>query len=386
MAHTLHLDPEAMRQVTRDLQRFTEEMRHLTQETTSRIYHLEWVGGARDEFVERVTAWQQQANLVLEQVEALQARLTKEIEEWLAADATFATLSTGAVPPGPMCPVSWPKNAPRNMQELAKRIPNGKVEIIRIRENEYVVLVPGTKLLSEEGGWIYPWSKGGHRLTKGEASQLAEITQRLIQETIPPGAKVHLVGYSQGGMVAQWLGPQLQKTYDIQSVTSFGAAVYNRKVKGVEYNIFIEKEDFIARMITKGEAFSLNDKQIKWIDDKAKWWHPKDTHVYLDNENLSSYEAPFIPEEFTVVGSHELGPTIPQKLTSNTWEEIQKRVQIGSDALETARNATEDAIDRASEFTQDIHEQAQEITHEATEFLDDMKKGIEAMSPKLPKL
>jgi len=221
-------------------------------------------------------------------------------------------------------------------------------------------------------------------------------------------------------MIVQWLAPRLKK-YDIKSVTSFGAAAYNEKVKGAKYEIFVEKEDFVAKGITTGitgKVFSVDSEQVKWIDDESKkWWNPLEAHNYSNNEELELRPIPFIPKEYTVVNSDELEPTIPVKasnyvqkkfsdvketfvetvegvldeareVTQTVEEQVQeisrKAVQAPSAVMEKAHNVIEDTFGR--EFTQAVEERVEEAKQKAAEFIHDMQEGIEAMRLKTPRL
>jgi uncharacterized protein YukE len=133
------------------------------------------------------------------------------------------------------------KNYMKNARQLAGGVDKyyaenaPDVEIVRIGENEYIILLPGTK-----GG--QNWNNWGGAITTGMGVETPFERQinDLILKSIPPGATIHFAGHSQGGILAQNLvehqANDLLKGYSIGSVTTYGSPESAYKVEGVAYS------------------------------------------------------------------------------------------------------------------------------------------------------
>ncbi len=269
MGQTIHLNPDAMRAIAREMQTFSSQVQTIAAETGGRVQRMEWIGGAREMFVDQVAVWQRQVERLARDVEALSARLSREIDEWVQADALFGAGSgakSGSIASN--ASTQWPKGAPRDMQDLARMTQESPgITIKRIGPNDYLVLVAGTELFSKSRGWFV--EGGGAGLREGKTSTMATKLLEAIRRYVPKGANVHLSGYSQGGMTVQWVATRLQSEYKIKSVTGFGSGAYRERVPGAQYNIFVEQDDLVAQTAASQGPFD-NKQLIRFIDDERK--------------------------------------------------------------------------------------------------------------------
>jgi len=130
-----------------------------------------------------------------------------------------------------------------NMRGLAEKVDGyyaetaPDVQIIKIGENDYLIMLPGTK-----GG--NNWNNWGAAITTGMGVETPFERQirDLIRNKIPPGSNIHFAGHSQGGILAQNLveheSDGALKDYNIRSVTTFGSPDSAYRVNGVNYQSY----------------------------------------------------------------------------------------------------------------------------------------------------
>lgn len=119
--------------------------------------------------------------------------------------------------------------APSSLASLAGRIPNGTAQVAIERfampggRTEWAVYVAGTRT-SDMGG-AEPWDmKSNTELYLGERSASSDaVLEAMRGAGIAPDQPVHLVGHSQGGMIAANVA--MSGAFEVGSLTTFGSPV-----------------------------------------------------------------------------------------------------------------------------------------------------------------
>ncbi len=144
------------------------------------------------------------------------------------AAATAASGSGGAGrSAGPI--ISVRTTAPTSLAMLAGRIPNGPAQVSIERfampggRTEWAVYVAGTRT-SDMGG-AEPWDmKSNTELYLGERSASSDAVFAAMRAAgVQPDQPVHLVGHSQGGMIAANVA--MSGEFEVGSLTTFGSPV-----------------------------------------------------------------------------------------------------------------------------------------------------------------
>lgn len=117
------------------------------------------------------------------------------------------------------------------------------VELVRIGDDRYLILIAGTQLDSEGGNNV---ESAGQEVTR-ERSPYMRRVRALIYRHLPRGSRLHFAGHSLGGMVANALAtqPSLSRDYRIESVTTFGAPVNACPNPSVRYDRFLVEGDIL---------------------------------------------------------------------------------------------------------------------------------------------
>lgn len=179
--------------------------------------------------------------------------------EWAAIALALVSgtrLSPVSVRPGAVTAAT----APRSLEELVRRVPNGgdgspqmRIEHYAVDGGaEYVVYLGGTRA-DPEG--TEPFDMGGNLGAVGGISTAALRASHLALERaeIPTGATVHFVGYSQGALLAARLSQSSR--YTVGSTVLIGspadAIVPRRNVPGV---VLQHHDDLIPGLAGPGGA------------------------------------------------------------------------------------------------------------------------------------
>ena len=213
------------------------------------------------------------------------------------------------------------KELPKDMRDLAKatdklygesknrdgeKVEMPDVEIVKVGENEYVVIWPGTKGGFEENNWGGAISSGAGFQTPFEKQVLEHI-----QSKIPEGATINFVGHSQGGILAQNIveheSDKGLSGYNIKSVTTFGAPQSAYRIAGVEYHDYAIKGDIVPLldqdMLTVGNlrhlAYNIGGNLLY---DKIVGVRFADQHRLYDDV-VAQTPMPFSVNEWQVVDS-----------------------------------------------------------------------------------
>ena len=146
-----------------------------------------------------------------------------------------------------------PEGAPRNMQDLAKAVTDlyktgTPIRVVEIGNNEYLVLVTGTKSGQVANNWNSA-IRSGLGLPNDYQDQLKGILMGL-----PPGAVINLVGHSQGGIVSNNIAidSEVNHHLTIKSVTTFGSPVSATPNNDVDYRRYAVLGDPVPLLGIKG--------------------------------------------------------------------------------------------------------------------------------------
>lgn len=154
---------------------------------------------------------------------------------------------------------------PRDMRDLYNMIKckgnEYPIKIIQIGENDYLVLIDGTREWAEENNRTNAilsfWGMQG--------DYEARAKQFILDSDIPELANIHFAGHSQGGMVANGLADDQDflDRYTVKSVTTFGAPVNVRPNPKVEYCRYEAFGDFIPDL----QGYGLGDPLV-WASNR----------------------------------------------------------------------------------------------------------------------
>ncbi len=263
----LHMEPEQVRAVAQQLNMLAASIKMQAQNLSRASFGMDWSGGGRDAYVAEMYAVTSKLTDMSDAAGVLSQRVQREVDEWVYADnqgaANMAALAAviqdaragiaqwffGSQPGQPEAP-------PTDMAGLYKRIaqlpPERPIEILQIGENEYLVLFDGTEWSYKGGGannWGGAFENGG-----GLPGDYERQAYEIMMKNIPPGAKVHLAGYSQGGIIAMNLADLggVQDRFDLESVTTFGSPISSPKYEGADYYNFAAIGDKVPMLDRNG--------------------------------------------------------------------------------------------------------------------------------------
>jgi hypothetical protein len=247
--------------------------------------------------------------------------------------------------------------------------PEKPIKIVQIGPDEYLVLIAGTDNDGIPGSNDWP---SNLRTGQGIPSAYMLQVRMAMEKSIPPGARVHLAGHSQGGNVAMMLADtqSLVDEFSIQSVTTFGSppnVPINPRLGQVRYHNFALKTDPVpystsptvmntigGLLLTRDPLMSMSLFSADMAPRFENTVIPEtpgfiEAHnSYKDSPFLQQQTLPFHVKEWTVVGEFDSGP------------------------LDTLRQETDDIIARDRTLSQrmvglgdtwiDIHKQAAMVT------------------------
>lgn len=136
------------------------------------------------------------------------------------------------------------KGTPREMAQLIELLNSrsNPITIIRNGDGEYLVLLKGTDATNMALGnnWISA-AASGFEVTGTYERQV----RAAIESSIPPGATIHFVGHSQGGIVSHNLvdNADFGERYTVESLTTIGASQSAPRRDGIEYHRFANSTD-----------------------------------------------------------------------------------------------------------------------------------------------
>jgi uncharacterized protein YukE len=243
MSTIIRADTDQLRAVARQMRSVSAEILTGSRAADQAMQALDavWSGSARDRGMAR---WAEIAPRYQPDAERL-IHLANELEA-LAQRLDDAAAVFGDIP--------------RNMYDMYRKI-GEKIEIkiegeikskyyaikiFQVSENEYAITIGGTEKSGILGG--NSWSSAilsGFGFDTPYANKVREALR-----TLPPGAQVHLFGYSQGGIVANNIAQEKDdfacNGIHIKSVNTFGAPLALKYVSGVEYNEFDAPGDLVS--------------------------------------------------------------------------------------------------------------------------------------------
>jgi uncharacterized protein YukE len=243
----LHMQTEQVLAVARQLADTAQEIEAQIGHLRQRVSAIPWEGPGHDDYIARMNQLASQIQRKAQEGVGLSNRVNHEVEEWLEADAGFADgyrAASGRVSFNQSTKEETEKNykiPPTDVQDLAAYTMDGDgppIRIIKVGENEYLVVLRGT-----EGG------QGGHNWGSAVLTGLGlpgdyqRQVERAIMENVPPGAKINFSGHSQGGIVANNLADDqdILNRYSIGDVYTFGSP--SSGMNGNNYHRFAAQGD-----------------------------------------------------------------------------------------------------------------------------------------------
>lgn len=430
MGNTLHLEPEVVQELEQRMHAVAQKVQEASRLITSRAQSMAWTGPARDEFMQYMYDYEREQARAYEAIENLRQRLIRELNEWLETDNAFASSAQQGTTTKKTASTQRPPNAPKNGQELFKIFgemgkKNEMLKIVRINENEFVVLLAGTD----------PWNPksvvSARNSVYADESRLEKFLKENLPKEIPKGATLHFAGYSQGGYVAldlvndKWFA---NSGFKRGQVVTFGAIPGALQQTRQDDLIYIDRQDFLY---TSAAPFCFDGKQFKYVNlpDKllhhgqydeieynevptflknntewtevssAKWDELEDTSLL---ENASAYF------EFRENVTRPAGEYVAEKAKAALWKPVDMTLSLGKFAAHKIHEFKEVAVtvvDRGYEilengyhaFTETSEEIKEEImtemrgmytkaTEEASEVLDDLESFANTFKNKLPQM
>lgn len=135
-----------------------------------------------------------------------------------AAPSRVTELSRGAVRP------------PAGLEQLAARVPGEGESRVRVElyvtaagEREYIVYIAGTQSAGFGGGDPWDMASNVELYTGSRSSSYEAVQQAMAAAGAGAGDRVHIVGHSQGGMIATHLARE--GGYDVATLVTFATPV-----------------------------------------------------------------------------------------------------------------------------------------------------------------
>ncbi|OQY90399.1 MAG: hypothetical protein B6D38_03660 [Anaerolineae bacterium UTCFX1] len=306
----IHMDPEQVRSVGRQLKQTTDVIFDEIERLPRRVRAIPWQSPGRDRFVNEVEQLKKQIQVVAQQGLELSQRVQAEVDEWEEVAASFGAVGAGAVAissgvgTGAESPST--NQPPKNMQELAKMVQDlyirdekgnyTPIRVIQIGPNEYLMLIAGTQRGQDANNWNSA-VRSGLGLPGDYLKQCKSIAL-----TLPVGAVINFAGHSQGGMMGNQLAadPEVQEHLKVKSVTTFGSPVNAKPQDNVVYKRYAAKGDVVPlgsnEVLDVLNPLNNRDKEIQDLeqheipgDKDLKKAHD----IYGESEALKSEALPF---------------------------------------------------------------------------------------------
>ncbi len=287
MSQVIRMEVEAVERTLSTLRSLLRQGRGLEDELrrAARALPFAWQGPSAEHFTQDLHGAARRYEQLLSELEQLTQALEQEKEEWLAADAAFGegqasaeenaiVSGNGGVDTGPLgmqlaqeicqnrkdrdfCESVW-SQPPRHAGDVAYMIATLPEEtpigIFVLDNGEVLVLLKGTDPDDPERGnnWGSAIESFFVRNSSYQLSVLAALAQAVREGRIPPNAKLHIAGHSQGGMIAQNLAsdPRLAKLgLQVASVVTFGSPdTFTKPNPGTRYIMFEHASDRVAQI------------------------------------------------------------------------------------------------------------------------------------------
>ena len=316
MSSLIHMEVERVEATIATLETTIRQWQSASQSLRQAGYRLHgaWQGGpASETFIQELLQLIQRCEAAGQELERLVRLLQREKEEWLAAAASFGVgVATGAgivagaggagtaqapsLPPWAehickgrkdegRCLAIWAK-PPQNAYELAYMIAtlpeDQPIGIFPLGNGEVLVLLKGTDPDSPERGnnWGSAVESFFTHNSSYQLSVLAALQASIARGLISPGAKLHIAGHSQGGMVAQNLAsdPRVRKMgLNVETVVTFGSPdTFTRANPDVKYFMFEEDSDVVPKIDEYAESYIKRRAAVsKSPHDKVIWTSAK---------------------------------------------------------------------------------------------------------------
>jgi pimeloyl-ACP methyl ester carboxylesterase len=221
--------------------------------------------------------------------------------------------------------------------------PEKPIKIVQIGPGEYLVLIAGTDNDGIPGSNDWP---SNLRTGQGIPSAYMLQVRMAMEKSIPPGAKVHLAGHSQGGNVAMMLADtqSLVDEYSIQSITTFGSppnVPINPRLGQVRYHNFAIKTDPVP--------YSTSPTALNTIGGLLLPHDPLMSMSLFSADIAPRFENTVIPETPGFLEAHNSykdSPFLQQQTLPFHVREWQVVGEFDSGPLDTLRQATDDLIAR----------------------------------------
>jgi len=214
-----------------------------------------WSGGERSSrFINKLERNIQDFKSSLSSLDQMEKRVSRELIEWMDADASFTEGTEARFRPAVMpkvhpgdialsipeiqglvcgsmtgdaltrCESIW-SHPPTDAEQLVYMVMNlpesQPILIMDIGNGEFLVLVRGTTSGIHDGS---NWGSAFESMF-GSSSYQNSVVDALNNAHLPEGARLHFAGHSQGGMISQNLAvdPRVTSKYSIESVSYFGS-------------------------------------------------------------------------------------------------------------------------------------------------------------------
>lgn len=164
--------------------------------------------------------------------------------------------------------------------------------------NEYCVYIRGT-----DGDPLAAWDTKGKENNwlntiaafEGQQTGYEKQVLDLIYEKIPKGAKIHLVGHSQGGIIANNCVADLLENFKVASITTFGSPppLNYQLPKSIKTKYYGDTDDYVSKL-TNYYLGALAIKNPDKADQLEKIRQKKNNQLTIvDNSGDYRFDMPF---------------------------------------------------------------------------------------------
>ena len=185
------------------------------------------------------------------------------------------------------------ETAPQNMRELAQQVADisgpdqgtyRPIEIVRIGEDDYLIMIAGTQLESRGGNNLESATQAVTR----QLSPYQRQVEALIREHIPRGSILHFAGHSLGGMAANTLASNqdLLEHYTVKTVITFAAPVNTCPNPEVVYHRYVVEGDLVP-LVHRAAIWSRVEGPLEVLKSTCA-----EGYAYLDQKTVDHSPGP----------------------------------------------------------------------------------------------
>lgn len=183
---------------------------------------------------------------------------------------------------------------PRTLAEIARRIPSGGDGRVRVERypgadgaTQHIVYIAGTSALGSSSDDPWDMTSNVELYTRRRSDSFAAVEKAVAAAGVRPGEAVHLVGYSQGGMLATHLARE--SAFDVRSLITFASPVQAQLPDDVLQITIRHTDDPVAALALDGMPAAAGSREslvVERVADRV----PRPSDLLMGAHMMAAYE------------------------------------------------------------------------------------------------